>query len=98
MSATYHPGTGTLQVFATHQKRPSRRTVYCTAQIDGYYMIGTARAKARDSRNYEPWRFIAHAETSLWTLHPQAVELVRRDSEHYNQIRQCCHALRYCTT
>lgn len=80
MSATYHLGTGTLQMFATHPKCSGSRTEYCTTQIDGYYMIGTSenfRKGATAYRNARDWtrqqrdRLITNANAVAQNLSPQ---------------------------
>ncbi len=73
ISSTYHPGTGTLQMYATHPAPPASpggETQYYTTQLNGCFMIGTPdgfRAGASAYRNAREWtteqrdRFIASA-------------------------------------
>ena len=61
LSSTYHPGTGTLQMYATHPAPPARRggnSRYYTTQLDTYGMTGNAnsfRSGATAYRNAREW-------------------------------------------
>ncbi len=76
ISSTYHPGTGTLQMYATHPAPPASRggeTQYYTTQLDSYAMTGNMngfRSGATAYRNGREWareqrdRFIASANAA----------------------------------
>ena len=61
ISSTYHPGTGTLQIYATHPGPPAsggNGPQYYMTQLNGYYMIGTSegfRTGAAAYRNAREW-------------------------------------------
>ncbi|TKA21988.1 hypothetical protein B0A50_08486 [Salinomyces thailandicus] len=59
MSATYHPGTGTLQMYATHPRQSTMgETEYYMTQLDTYAMTGNInsfRSGAAAYRNARDW-------------------------------------------
>lgn len=83
LASSYHPGTGTLQMYATHPGPPAQaggHPQYYTTQLDSYAMTGNViafRAGAAAYRNGQAWsqqqrnRLIAEANHAA---HQQSTE------------------------
>ncbi|KAF2214175.1 hypothetical protein CERZMDRAFT_83547 [Cercospora zeae-maydis SCOH1-5] len=82
VTSTYHPGTGTLQMYATHPRpsvAPAGEPQYYMTQLDGHYMTGTSdnfRKGAAAYRNARDWtqqqrdRLISGANAVAQTMSP----------------------------
>ncbi|KAF2211405.1 hypothetical protein CERZMDRAFT_43407 [Cercospora zeae-maydis SCOH1-5] len=90
MSATYHPGTGTLQMYATHPRESTKgETEYHMTQLGAYAMTNapeTFRTGAAAYRNAREWtqrqrdRFISDANAAALRTSTESVPISRSES------------------